>query len=260
MSGLGGSVSGLGESVDAGARMIDRGVRSVFGDKVADLAWFEGPAWMNPANVLRDAARPVKDLGKSIAPPAERQNLATDIVGGLGQIAGQIAMALTAGPGAAGVVMFSQGADQQAERVDAAGQEVVEGVMHNVITRTLVDPSQQIFEDLSREAMAAGGAGAIARAIVNLAVRGRAHHQSGQDAQQLEQAAQAAEESKLRQRAPEAYHDFVEQAAERAGVDTIYVNGEALAQYFQSIAVDPRTLISGMPYLDLPGKSGEQRC
>jgi hypothetical protein len=52
-------------------------------------------------------------------------------------------------------------------------QEAIEGVLHNVIEKALLDPDAKILEGLEREAAAAGGAGAVARAILAAIARGR---------------------------------------------------------------------------------------
>ncbi len=297
---FGSGLKGLGDTVDAGVRLIDRGVRSAFGDGVADAFWFDGPEWANPATDLRAAGQPIKYLSNRVAPPVERQNLATDIGSGLGQVAGQMAtMLLSHGVGAG--LMFGQGADQQAERVAEKGatgaaadaaiigggavtaitekfgldmllhrvppaiknkvlgkladvalagcaeavQEVTEGIMHNVLSQAAFDPDQKIFEGLDRDALAAGGTGAIARGLVNLAVRGRSHGQAVTDAQKIEALADAAGQSKLRERAPDTHAELVQAQAEQAGVETVYVDAEALTRYFQSVAVDPATAAEG---------------
>lgn len=118
----GGSIlSGAGALVDAGARMIDRGVRGFYGDGIADLFWFDSPAAANPATLLDMAGEPLKDAGEAIGVPQERQNIATDIAGGVGQLAAQITQAIFL-PMTSAPSLVAQGADIQQERAEEAGQ------------------------------------------------------------------------------------------------------------------------------------------
>lgn len=121
LKGVGGAVAGTGALIDAGARTIDRGVRGMLGDRVADAFWFEGPDELNPAALLRGAGKAVKSLGADVGVPEDRQNTATDIAEGVGQLATQIA-ALILSRGSLGIPMlWGQGADQQAEKQEKVG-------------------------------------------------------------------------------------------------------------------------------------------
>lgn len=55
-----------------------------------------------------------------------------------------------------------------------AAQEVTEGLLQNLIEKFGYNPNADVTEGLSREAIAAGGAGAVVRGAVNLATPGRA--------------------------------------------------------------------------------------
>lgn len=121
LKGVGGAVAGTGALIDAGARTIDRGVRGMLGDRVADAFWFEGPDELNPAALLRGAGKAVKSLGADVGVPEDRQNTATDIAEGVGQLSTQIA-ALILSRGSLGIPMlWGQGADQQAEKQEKVG-------------------------------------------------------------------------------------------------------------------------------------------
>lgn len=63
----------------------------------------------------------IRDAGEFISPPEERQNTATNISSGLGQVAGQILTYYVTGGAGAVTLMAGQGAQQQTERLDAAG-------------------------------------------------------------------------------------------------------------------------------------------
>jgi hypothetical protein len=118
---LGQAVSGVGGLIDAGARQIDRGVRWVAGDDIADMFWFDGPRYANPSNILQDVGEGIEAGTGVLAPPEERQNLATDIASGLGQVATYATVTALTG-GAGGLVLGAgQGADIQADRAREAG-------------------------------------------------------------------------------------------------------------------------------------------
>jgi site-specific DNA-cytosine methylase len=271
MKGAGAGLKGLGEQIDAGARMIDRGVRGVLGNRVADAFWFDyGP---NPATLLIDAGRAAKGAGAEIAAPVERQNMATDVGEGIGQLGAQI-FAMLVSRGMLGLPMLlGQGADQQAEKQEKVGakgtvegdaaifagaavtalterfgldilmrkvpesvrssilkkladvsvrfgaeyaQEVVEGILQNVVEYAFYNPNAEIFEDFTYEATVAGTSAAIVRSIILTASGGKAAARARQasekaekQAEQLKTINQLAEQSKLRERSPDKFRAFV---------------------------------------------------
>jgi hypothetical protein len=118
--GAGSLVSGVSTLLDVAARGIDRPVRQVFGDKVADAFWYTPPRVagmaVDPFDILKQGGKGLKQLGDSLAPPKERQNLATDVAQGVGQLGWQIAMYLLTGGTATTLSMFAQGADIMADK------------------------------------------------------------------------------------------------------------------------------------------------
>lgn len=240
VSGFGAGFEGTGRAVEAGGRLATRGVSSILPESFTPYLYQteETPELLKEINELldigqlfRSAGAGMKESGEAIADvPAERQNLATDIGAGLGQVSGQIVTSLMSAPLAMGM-MFGQGVDQQGERQEESGtegrdttsdlalfsgggatlftekmgldalmnrippkikndvlrqvtdigiaggieavQEVVEGIAQGLIEQFTTNPDAEIFEGLDREAMAAGGVGAIMRAIINAVVPGR---------------------------------------------------------------------------------------
>ena len=61
-----------------------------------------------------------------------------------------------------------------------AAQEVAEGILHDLTRRFLNNPDAPVLDNISREALAAGGAGAIARAVINAATGMRMRGPQGQ--------------------------------------------------------------------------------
>jgi hypothetical protein len=120
---FGGGLKGIADINDVLGRTIERGMRSVGLDTAADVMTAPVvPWWLSPSGILREPGLALKDLGTSVEVPQERQSIFTDIGSGVGQVAGQITTALLAGPGASMAMLFGQGADQLADRVDDAGK------------------------------------------------------------------------------------------------------------------------------------------
>lgn len=234
VEGAGMAVEGTGRFIEAGGRMVGRGLDFLTPDGVSESipnALKEFNQLIAPANLIKRQGALLKTQAEDIADvPAERENIATDIAGGLGQVAGQIALSLL-NPQTGVGAMFAQGVDQQGERQEASGtegqsttsdlalfagggvtavsekigldallnrippaiknkvvrqitdislaggieavQEVVEGIAQGVLEQITTNPDAEIFEGLDREAIAAGGTGAIVRAIVNTLTPGR---------------------------------------------------------------------------------------
>lgn len=123
---VGPAVSGFGDIYDgltvamstslnaAGAPEIITG-----GDNFRPVRVDEEYWWANPANWFRALGDPITRAGAE-AIPEERQNYATDVVGGLAQLVGQIALTRI-NPAAAAIATGSAGAEQQATRAEQAG-------------------------------------------------------------------------------------------------------------------------------------------
>ena len=75
-----------------------------------------------PQDIFRVPGQTLKQAGEVVGAPRERQNIATDIASGVGQLGSQILASLV-NPNAAIGMMFAQGVDQQAERQEASGTE-----------------------------------------------------------------------------------------------------------------------------------------
>lgn len=130
VEGFGMGVEGVGRTIEAGGRMTGRAIDTLIPDVVADSDFGQAFADLDkiitpylPGAILGRQGNLLKEQAEGIADvPAERQNLATDIGKGLGQVSGQIVTALV-NPTAALGLMFGQGVDQQGERQEASGAE-----------------------------------------------------------------------------------------------------------------------------------------
>jgi hypothetical protein len=284
------TLSGLGRLFEAGGRYMERGVRALpGGDWLAD-ATSGTPWWITPSEILKSPGNVIKRAGDRIDVPAERQNLATDISSGVGQLGAQaITQLLTGGTGSA-LALMSQGADTMGDRAEAAGatpeqtdaavlagasitalterygldallnrvppkiknavlsrladiavgggieaaQEAVEGVLHNLTAQAIFDPDAPIFEGIDREAAAAGGAGAIARAVLGAIIPGRQMSFADQDRAAAEQIATIAQQSKLATRSPEKLEELVSQIKAQTGSEFAYLDPAAFRTLYQS--------------------------
>ena len=243
VTGYGMAVEGAGRTAEAANRIAGRALSTVTPEALRPYL-FETPETpdtleainefanlISPAALLRSAGAGLKVSGEDIADvPQDRQNIATDIAGGVGQVAGQIAATIL-NPASALGMMFAQGVDQQGERQEESGtegqsnvsdlalltgggitavtekigidvlmnrippkiknkvlrqfadislaggaealQEVVEGVAQGILEQVTTNPDAKILEGLDREAIAAGGTGAIVRGIINAITPGK---------------------------------------------------------------------------------------
>jgi len=294
-------VRGVGEAWESLGRYLSvHPLRALGLDEAADF--FEKPVlpwWASPSELLKETGGPWVDLGKEIGVPPERQNLATDITGGVGQISAQILIGIFGAPAQVGA-LFGQGTDivaqdaelsqgSQADKdaailtggavtaltekmgLDAllnrvppkiksnvlrwitdkaiaggieAGQEVIEGIMHNLSAMMTYDPDKNLTEGLDREALAAGGAGALFRTLLGAGRGGAGIMQDrikANKAKQTEAVIQAmgdnAAASRVRERLPAKYREFVEQVRKAGTVENVYVAPEALRTLYQSFDI-----------------------
>lgn len=117
---IGSTLTGAAELFDVVGRRGARSLESLFGLD-ANMTPLEQQVG-NPANVVRRLGEGAKGAADAIDVPVERQTLGTDIAGGVGQLGTQVVQALVAAPTVI-PALLSQGADQMADRVSAAGAE-----------------------------------------------------------------------------------------------------------------------------------------
>lgn len=264
-----------------------------FGDDFGPDKEFVSPV----AEALYGAGTFLGETAEQIKPDPERQDLATDIAGGVGQITGQILVSLI-NPKLGLSMLFAQGADQQARRADEAGatqeekdlavqlgatitgitekigldrlmnrlppkikdavarnlldisiaggieaaQEAAEGVLHNLVALNIYDPDAEVFEGIEREALAAGGSGAIFKAIINAITPGRmsgTEHKQQQsqtgvtNKKHLDDIGNNSKDSKLNQRSKEKHRKFIAESLENSGIENVGIPSESLQTFFQ---------------------------
>lgn len=116
--------SGIAEGLDVYNRGIGDATRSLFESlgipEVGNVLTTPVPDWLDARKALAWYGANAEAVAKDIAPPVERQNIATEVAGALGQIAGTVATSFAGAP-AALALLFGQGADIQYDRATEAG-------------------------------------------------------------------------------------------------------------------------------------------
>lgn len=122
VKGFGMGARGLGEAYNITGRALyrplDAALRASGLDDVADAFATETPWWTNPGEILKRPGEQVVQAGEFIGVPEERQNFATGVGEGLGQIAGQLTAAILSGGAASATstaMLLGQGVDQMEE-------------------------------------------------------------------------------------------------------------------------------------------------
>jgi len=130
-----------------------------------------------------------------------------------------------------------------------ATQEVVEGFLQDLIAQQIYKPDQEFFETIREEAATAGVVGAIARTAI-LAITGGRRASTYQDQanqakalrESVIEAKQAGEGTKLLERDPEKFKEFLSNATEGqeitldgAIVDEMYQSEQDLDKFFEMV-------------------------
>src|SRR5690606_25135412 len=125
-----------------------------------------------------------------------------------------------------------------------AATEVVEGVAQDVLTRALVDEDFEIAEGIEREAIAAGSAGAILRAVVQGVAGRRSRLQAQAEQQHVDSLVEVGEASTLKRTAPEVLAELVEAAQPDKAV---FLPLEALRSHYGSRTEAAVATLTGSP-------------
>lgn len=121
------------------------------------------------------------------------------------------------------------------ETVQSGGEQLGS----NIATQQNIDPSQSTWQGVAEsmvQGLVVGGAtggtfaGALGRAPHRAETLAEKAYAAETGAQHIEDVVQLAQDSKLRSRDPVAFANFVQQAAEAGGVETMYLDPRALAQ------------------------------
>lgn len=131
--------------------------------------------------------------------------------------------------------------------VAEGGQEFTENVLQDTLRKALTNRDAEIDIGQSIEEGGVGAAvGGIVRSIVegalHIRVRGAQAQVAQQDAQALTELTQLAQASKLAQRDPTTFQEFVKQATENGPVQDVYIDAKTFAQAAQAAGVQPDQL------------------
>lgn len=308
---VGSTLSGVSTLIDVGARAMDRPVRAAFGDKVANAFWYDAPTIggisIDPLASLKATGKTIKAAGDWMKPPVDRQNLATDVAGGIGQIGGQIAVQLMTGGAISLGTLYAQGADVMAtktakdvadpalkdtailaggaitaitekygldkllnrvppevknrtlrfiaDKVAAggieAGQELAEGLLHDIARRTLTNKDAELLDGVGREMSAA----ALSAAIVRGALGIKGHARAKEQEQFIKSLTDTAADSKLRERMPEKFKAYLDSVTAGGPVENIFIPADKFASYFQEAGLDPAAMASKLGVQNYPEAS-----
>ena len=114
-------------------------------------------------------------------------------------------------------------------------QELIEGIAQDVTRQMLTNPDAPIGEGILRESSVAGTAAAIVRTALGI----KSFRQAKDQQEFIESLADKAKSSKLRERSPEKFQEFIDLVTENGPVQQVFVPQEQFKQYFQSVNKDP---------------------
>ena len=126
-----------------------------------------------------------------------------------------------------------------------AGLQAVQGLANNIATQLRLNPNQELTEGLYAQAVQGGAVGAVARAILGVAIPDLSNHFARMDRAQrtrawLDAAGKAVQESNLYARLPSGLRDYIKSAKP---TDNVYLPTEPALQYFQDNNLDPAEIL-----------------
>lgn len=126
-------------------------------------------------------------------------------------------------------------ADKVAAGGIEAGQEFAEGLLHDIARRTLTNKDAELLDGVGREMTAAG----LSAAIVRTALGVKGHARAKEQEQFVKALTDQAAESKLRERMPEKFREYLDQVTAGGPVENIFIPADQFAIYYQSVGLDP---------------------
>lgn len=126
-------------------------------------------------------------------------------------------------------------ADKVAAGGIEAGQEFAEDLLHDIARRTLTNKDAELLDGVGREMTAAG----LSAAIVRTALGVKGHARAKEQEQFVKALTDQAAESKLRERMPEKFREYLDQVTAGGPVENIFIPADQFATYYQSVGLDP---------------------
>lgn len=190
--------------------------------------YFDGLSAMDEKVGQDNASQGAKDLATvgGAAVTAVTEKWAIDRM--LGPLATPVRGTLTSALTRIGIAGLSEGA-----------QEATESMAQDVLRQYLTNPDAEIrLGEALEEGSVGATVGAIVRTVVESALHVRARHgvryaaaqEAEQDAKTLDELAQVAQASKLRNRDVDAFEEFVRSVAQDDGLREVYVSAQTLQQ------------------------------
>ncbi len=126
-------------------------------------------------------------------------------------------------------------ADKVAAGGIEAGQEFAEGLLHDIARKTLTNKDAELLQGAGREMSAAALSAAIVRTALGVKGHGRAKQQEDFVRALTDQAG----ESKLRERMPAAFKNYLDQITAGGPVENVFIPADRFSEYFQTAGLDP---------------------
>lgn len=126
-------------------------------------------------------------------------------------------------------------ADKVAAGGIEAGQEIAEGLLHDLTRRLLTNRDAEILQGVDREASAA----ALSAAIVRSALGVRGFRQAQQTEDFFRALGDESKSAKLRERLPERFQALIDRYTEDGPVKEVMIPAKQFTEYFQSVGMDP---------------------
>ena len=283
-----------GDVIKAAASEIDTDSKSLGSDVARGMGQMAGQlivAWVTGG--LAGAASKLSLLGQGVDIQSERSDApgaedAPQVNKDISNITGGVITVLTERYGLDKILnrlppkiknaVLRQIADVTAASGIEAAQELVEGISQELVNFALVNPDAPLFQGLDREAMAAGGTGALFRALVNAVTKGKsvAHDMRRADAsQQYQQRIQAVLEasdlSVTAKENPAMFQQVVERIVADTDLQEVSVSAaglqaaaeasgdpQAAQTFFEDAGVSPTEVARATELgLDIPVKTGD---
>lgn len=134
-------------------------------------------------------------------------------------------------------------------------QEALQQVMQNLISKNLYDPNKGLMDNVAENFATGGATGGLVDAL-RIGVLSFLSKRAGkmqatagkipETQQRIADISAQAQASKLRERMPEKFRQFVEAATANGPVENVYVPAEQFAKYFQSQGIDPHSVVDGL--------------
>jgi len=119
-----------------------------------------------------------------------------------------------------------------------AAQEFTEGLMHDITRKVLTNKDAGILDDIGHEMTVAG----LSAALVRTALGIKGHRVAAQQQAFFEGLGDASKESKLRERLPEKWKEWIDTASADGPIKNVFIDAKEFTTYFQGQAIDPAVL------------------